>query len=219
MRIRLAVVLTSVLVAVVGIVTLLGLLINEDFGTLGVLVAQSPVRGLADLFLRLAALLIALTVLIGVLNLFVVNVTRLTRGSTLSARIGSLVLLVSFLGVIGLRVLDSANATSNARRILETVQVPIGASLNGLLFFVLVWGALRILQRGITRGRLLFVIVVLITLVGSLLDGTTLLQQAADWLMEVPVSAGSSGILLGIALATLVAGVRVIIGQDRQYGE
>ena len=37
--------------------------------------------------------------------------------------------------------------------------------------------------------------------------------------MTVPVNAGASGILLGIALATVVAGVRVLIGQDRTYGE
>lgn len=219
MRIRLSVVLTSALVAIVGIITLLGLLISENFGTLGALVAQSPIRAMAELFLRLAQLLIAVTILIGVLNLVAVNVIRITRGSTVSAKVGSLALLVSFLGVIFLRVLDNTNATDNARRVLETVQVPLGASLNGLLFFVLVWGALRLLQRGITRGRLLFLIALLMTLLGALLDGGTLVKQAADWVMDVPVNAGSSGILLGIALATLVAGVRVIIGQDRQYGE
>jgi hypothetical protein len=38
-----------------------------------------------------------------------------------------------------------------------------------------------------------------------------------DWLLAVPVSAGARGILLGIALATVVTGVRVLIGQDRSY--
>jgi hypothetical protein len=37
--------------------------------------------------------------------------------------------------------------------------------------------------------------------------------------MPFPFSAGGRGILLGIALATLVTGVRVLIGQDRSYGE
>jgi hypothetical protein len=40
-----------------------------------------------------------------------------------------------------------------------------------------------------------------------------------DWLMSVPVSAGSRGILLGIALATVVVGVRAMTGQDRSYRE
>jgi hypothetical protein len=35
--------------------------------------------------------------------------------------------------------------------------------------------------------------------------------------MAVPVSAGARGILLGIALATVVIGVRALIGQDRSY--
>jgi len=38
-------------------------------------------------------------------------------------------------------------------------------------------------------------------------------------MLSVPVSAGARGILLGIALAITVAGVRVLIGQDRSYRE
>jgi hypothetical protein len=45
------------------------------------------------------------------------------------------------------------------------------------------------------------------------------LRDIGAWLYAVPVSAGGRGILLGIALATLVTGVRVLIGQDRSYGE
>ena len=35
--------------------------------------------------------------------------------------------------------------------------------------------------------------------------------------MTVPVSAGARGMLLGIALATVVTGLRVLLGQDRSY--
>jgi len=45
------------------------------------------------------------------------------------------------------------------------------------------------------------------------------LSPIFDWLVTVPVGAGARGILLGIALATLVVGLRVVIGQDRTYGD
>ena len=45
------------------------------------------------------------------------------------------------------------------------------------------------------------------------------LAEVRAWLMAVPVSAGARGILLGIALATGVTGIRVFIGQDRSFRE
>jgi hypothetical protein len=219
-RVRLSVVLTTALVTGIGLIVLVGLLVDEDFGALGVLVSASPVRVLTDVLLRLSAAVLALTVLLGAFNLLGVNVSRVLRGRTFSARLGSTVLVGSFLTVILVRIIDGLNRTNNTGVILERVQVPIGAALNSLLFFVLVWGAMRILRRGLTWGRLLFVLTVLVTLASLVLSTTdSTARQFSEWLLSVPVSAGASGVLLGVALGTLVAGVRVLIGQDRQYGE
>lgn len=219
-RVRLSVVLTTALVTGIGVLVLAGLLVDENFGTLGALVSASPIRVLTDALLRLAAALLALTVLLGAFNLLGVNVNRILRGQTFSARLGSTVLVGSFLVVILVRIIDGLNRTDNTSVILEQVQVPIGAALNSLLFFVLVWGAMRVLRRGVTWGRLLFTLTVLVTLASLVLIATdSTSRQFAEWLLSVPVSAGASGVLLGVALATLVAGVRILIGQDRQYGE
>lgn len=219
-RVRLSVVVTTALVTGIGLITLVGLLVNEDFGALGALISASPIRALTDVLLRLAGAVLALTVLLGAINLLGVNVNRVLRGRTFSARLGSTVLVGSFLTVILVRIIDGINQSSNTNVILERVQVPIGAALNSLLFFVLVWGAMRILRRGLTWGRLLFVLTVLVTLASLVLSTTdSASRQFSEWLLSVPVSAGASGVLLGVALATLVAGARVLIGQDRQYGE
>lgn len=220
MRVRLPVVLISILVTGIGLITLLGLVVTDDFGTLGQIISLTPIRLIAQVFLRLAQILIALTLLIGILNLVFVNISRVIRGRTIGARLGSIVLLGSFLLVIFLRVLDSTNGTRNAPQLLETIQVPLGASLNSLLFFALVWGAFRILRKGITLGRVVFIAAVIVVLLGAIpFPALTPLTDLSNWVLRVPVNAGTTGILLGIGLATLVAGVRVIIGQDRQYGE
>jgi hypothetical protein len=220
MRIRLNVVLTSAIVLGIGLITLLGLTVSNDFGGLTVIVTATPIRLLTEIFLRLASLVLALSVLVGVLNLFVVNVSRVVRGRTIGARLGSLLIIASFLLVVFLRVMDSVNATQNLAVFTETVQVPLEASLAGLLFFALVWGGMRVLRRGLTFGRVMFVAAMMIVLLGTLpVRGVGLLYELNNWLLNVPVSAGARGILLGVGLATLVAGVRILIGQDRQYGE
>jgi hypothetical protein len=219
-RVRLSVVLTAALVTGVGLIVLVGLLVDESYGALGALISASPVRVLTDVLLRLSAAVLALTVLLGAFNLLGVNINRALHGRTFSTRLGSTFLVGSFLTVILVRIIDGLNRTNNTGVVLEQVQVPIGAALNSLLFFILVWGAMRILRRGLTWGRLLFVFTVLVTLASLLLSATdSAARQFSEWLLSVPVSAGASGVLLGVALATLVAGVRVLIGQDRQYGE
>jgi hypothetical protein len=40
-----------------------------------------------------------------------------------------------------------------------------------------------------------------------------------DWVVNVPVMAGSRGILLGIALGTIVSGLRLLVGVDRPYSD
>ena len=76
------------------------------------------------------------------------------------------------------------------------------------------------MRRRVTWARVLFTVVLLVILVGALpLPQVEFFRQIRDWLMAVPVSAGARGILLGIALATVVTGVRVLIGQDRSYRE
>jgi len=60
----------------------------------------------------------------------------------------------------------------------------------------------------------------LIVLIAAVpLPELTFFQGVRDWLLAVPVSAGARGILLGIALATVVVGIRVLVGQDQSYKE
>lgn len=216
MRLRLNVVLTSAVVTAVGFIVLIGLLVGNELGLLSNLVNALPFRALAEIALRLAVVVVALTLLIGVLNLLLVNVTRMLRGNTLGAKLGSLVVLVAFLGTIFARLADSSGASY--RLLQDGVLLPVQASLSGLVLFALVWGAMRLLARGVTWARLLFLLVVLLVLVSALPLGAPF-AEAQAWLWRVPVSGGARGILIGVALATVVVGWRVLIGQDRSYGE
>lgn len=205
MRIRLGAALASAIAIGFGLITLVGLLFGANASVLDVI---------TTLFLQFVATTAGVMVLIGIINLLSVHLGRLfgRKGGALY----SLVLILSFLLVIGTYIAQR----STSMVLLETVQVSVESALAGLLLFALVYGAYRMLRRRVTWAGILFVTVLLIVLIGAIpLPGVSAVKTVSDWLMAVPVSAGARGILLGIALATIVTGVRVLIGQDRSYRE
>lgn len=222
-RIRLTAVVASALVLLVGIVTLVGLIgSGGQLGLLSALVRGSLIELLTRIFLQVTVMTVALTLVLGVLNLLGVHVRRLrTRSAPYS-----LVLLVSFFGVVGLVLFERLNppgGTPLSAILLETVQVSVESALAGLLVVALTYGAYRMLRRRVTVYGVLFIFALLMMLVGELVRRGALplgLPTAwIDWFNSVPVAAGARGILIGVALATLVAGVRVLLGQDRSYRE
>ncbi len=198
---RLLAILASVITIGVGLVTIYDLTIGDG--------------ALAAAFLRLAAATLALMIAAGVINLIIVHVGRILR--LRRGWVYSLVLLISAFATVGFWLAGQTDATN---LLLNSVQVPVESALAGLLFFALVYGAYRLLHKRFTWAGLLFVIVLLILLVGALpLGQFAPARQIRDWVLSVPVSAGARGILFGIALATIVTGVRVLVGQDRSYRE
>jgi len=214
MRLRFSVLVLTVVTMFVGLVTLLGLLVGDDLGFLSVIVTAFPIRILALLFIQLATITIAVTIILGVGNLLFVHVTRALRSP--GGRLNSIILLVAFFGTIFAYI--ASPETSDI--LLNDVLIAGESTLASLLFFTLVLGAMQILKHKISWSRILFVIsMVLVLLAAVPLDVLAPVRNASDWLVSIPVNAGGRGILLGIALATLVTGLRVLIGQDRSYGE
>jgi hypothetical protein len=203
----------SVFVAfVVGTVTILSLLLGDNPALFGDQPGSEELaRRIAlpgDALLRLVAIVIALSIVIGIANLLYVHVSRVARGKFYSA-----VLLASFGFTIYWTVARKGDTS-----LLEAVQVPIESSLAGLLFLSLAHGGARVMQKRADIWGVLFVVVVVIVLLGSLpLAELAPVKAWSDWLMAVPVSAGARAILLGIALGTVVAGARALLGQDRSY--
>ena len=106
------------------------------------------------------------------------------------------------------------------QKVVIYIQAPIEASLMAVLAVTLTFASVRLLQR--RRGLLpvIFVISVLAFLLlnSGLLAGTQngLVSIALGVLQFLPV-AGGRGILLGIALGSLMAGLRILFGADRPY--
>lgn len=212
LRIRLWSALSSALTVSIGLMVLIGLLIRPD--------PASPnnvfsfFNQFAELTLQLTTITIALVVLIGVFNLLFVHANRVRKRRRNA--IYSLTILISFAVAVGTYLLSRQDSLI----ILDTVQFSVESALSGVVFFALVYGAYRMLHQRLTWGRTLFVVVVIFILITALpFSDVHVLHPVRDWLLAVPVSAGTRGLLLGIALGTVITGVRVLIGVDRSYRE
>lgn len=181
----------------------------------------SDARAVAALVIQLMAVTGAIAVLLGILNLLSVHLGRFTH-----AERGwpySLLVLVVAVGVIVLRILDRAAIWSGdlegeqlSPRVFEAVQVSVESALAALVVFFLVYAAFRLMRRGVTGWNVLFTLTIVVALVGWIpLDDLGVFADLREWLVRVPVGAGARGILLGVGLGTVTAGVRVLLGQDR----
>lgn len=219
---RLGSAFTTALVMVFGVLMILGLVVGDGLGTLSTFVQAFKIRELSDFALQMVVITIAVAVLVGIINLLVVHFNRIIH------RKGgwgySLILLGSALTVIVVTLLERAGILTGQPSVsvilLETVQISLESALAGLVLFALVYGAVRLMRRRVTWWAMLFTVMIIILLLGALpLAAVGGLASIRNWLLAVPVSAGARGILLGIALATVVTGVRILIGQDRSYRE
>lgn len=215
MRVRLSAALLTALTMGFGLLTLAGLVVGDDPSLLSRVVNQTPVRALVQLMLRFVVIITAVAVLTGVFNLIAVHVRRAATKRSLA--LYSVVMLISFCAVIffGLRPSDD-----EGRVVLEEVQIALELAFSALVLFSLVYGAASLTSRRPRWSSALFVL----TTVGMLLASVTLSPTSqwavvVDWVNSVPVDAGTRSILLGTALATLVAGIRVLVGQDRATRE
>lgn len=180
---------------------------------------------ISDLFLQLAAITIAVAVLVGIWNLLVVHFGRLVR-----MRNGwwySLVTLLTGVLVTAVYVMDKLDMWSGdldganlSPRVFETLQISIESALAGLIVFFLTYAAYRLLNKRFAWASMLFLVTVFVVLLGWLpLDGINGLADVRDWIMTVPVLAGTRGLLIGIGLGTVVVGIRTLTGTDRAYRE
>lgn len=205
--------LATIVVMSSGLITLIGLLSDE-----GTTAADT-----ARFLIQLVTVIAAVAVLAGLVNLVAVHLGRFVR-----AEHGwpySILVLVVALAVGVLRILDRAEIWSGdlegeqiSARVFEAVQVSLESALAALLVFFLVFAAYRLMRDRVTVWSLLFSLTVIVVLVGWIpFDDMDVLRDVRDWVVRVPASAGTRGLLIGVGLGTLVVGVRVLLGQDRSF--
>jgi len=105
--------------------------------------------------------------------------------------------------------------------IFKHVQFPLQATIFSLLAFFVATAAYRAF-RVRSLESLAFLLVAVVVLLGQIpgwgLDALReTLPWARAWILSVMSLGGARGILLGVALGTIVVGLRLLIGIDRPY--
>ncbi len=162
-------------------------------------------------FLDTAIILGAFALLLGFFNVLGSHIQRIrTRQAAWPYSI-ILILFAFFVLAIGL----TGPASPLSQEVFNAVQYPLQAAIASLLIFFVASAAFRSLRMRNFESFIL-VGVALIVLLGQvpLINELTAIK---DWILTVPAMAGIRGLILGVALGTVVTGLRVLIGIDRPY--
>ena len=236
MKIRFGNVILTSIAMIAGIITLLGYFLGPTI---------APLFYLRALLLGWAALLVAVAMCLGALNLGAVHLRKIfRRGSGWPYSVFLLAGLFTgltagfgpwFVALID-RIKDpSAPAAENiglgnpiGQWVFHYLQAALGTALSGLIVFFLVYAGFRLLRRPTRRlTSIVFVVVAILSLIGMAPVLPDLTNPQIDqlrmwlwvWISQVPAVAGARGLLLGIALGAIATGLRVLLAIDRPYGE
>jgi hypothetical protein len=193
-------------------------------------VDSRPLALLRGVLVEWTAIVVAFAILIGVVNVLRVHGMRIqNRQGTLY----SVVLILAFLAVFVPGIMPAEAVPDYLGPYVgpqgtivdfsvRYVQRPLQATFFSLLAFfaaTAAWRAFRVRS----MSSLIMLIACLLVLLGSIRlnagEGWKLVVETRNWVMNVPVLAGARGILLGIALGTIVAGVRLLAGIERPYSD
>ena len=205
-------VVTAAFAIAAGVIVLLGYFFPDQLGSLRILL------------LDWAVIIAGMAVLVGIYNLATVQMEKFRAGQKGGAYGILLVasLLITFLvGVL----LEPGNQSWQlyTQLTMNAIVVPVEASLMAILAITLIYASIRLLRRRADVMSIVFLIAAVVFLIlimptpfGPLLGDS--LNQLAIGFLGMFSGGGTRGLLIGIALGTLLTGLRVLFGIDRPYG-
>jgi hypothetical protein len=191
-------------------------IITCAFVLAGYLMPEGPMVYFRDRLVEWAVIVSVFALLLGLFNILRVHGRRVRR--LREDWLYSLVLLLAVVVSFVLTLL-SRRAT---QWMFEYVVKPVGASLAALVVFTLALAAFRLLRARRSAEAIIFAVVVAIVLIGTVppkgLEKWIPLSDIRNWLVNVLGMAGMRGLLLGVALGTVITALRVL-ASDRPHSE
>ncbi len=182
-----------------------------------------PIQLLLDLRFLLtswAMIIAAMAALVGIYNLAAVHLEKI-RTRQKGAAYGW-VLIISLLITFGLGLYFGTDHIF-MRTAMDAIIVPVEASLMAILAVTLIYASIRLFWRRddmlsviFLTSAVFFLIAMMPTPFGPV--GGESFNSIFVRFMNVLSTGGARGLLLGIALGSLLTGLRVIFGVDRPYG-
>lgn len=180
-----------------------------------------PIPLLSNIRLQLigwAVTLAGVAALVGIFNLIRVHWRRFINKE--NRDLYSIFVILAF-GVTFVAGVWLKSANPDFQKVVTSIQSPIEVSLMAVLAISLAFSSLRLMQK---RKGLMAVIFLISTLVFLVLisgfipfsSNVPAFNNLVSFINQLPL-AGARGILLGIALGSLMTGLRILLGADRPY--
>jgi hypothetical protein len=198
-------ILSTVLAIASGIIVLLGYFFPE----------LAMLDTLRLTLIDWAIIIAGMAVLVGIANLIFVQMEKIRtrqKGSIYGA-----LLVVSLIITFGLGLVFGSDHML-MRIAMDAIIVPVEASLMAILAVTLVYASIRLFRRRVDMMTVIFLIVVVLFLVATIPTPLGSLFQFITGFAGTMARGGARGLLIGIALGTLLTGLRVLFGIDRPYG-
>lgn len=182
---------------------------------LGSFLPVSPLREVRLFLIQWAMILGIFAFILAFLHLLRVHLIRLgRRGKGWST---SLLVVLSAISVL-LLVSTQGPTSQWSQHLMNDFLVPGESALLALTAVTLVLAGMRMLRARRTSGSILFLLIAVLMLVGTV-PYVGILGEIANWIQGVPALAGMRGLLLGVALGTTMAGLRVVFGATRPHSD
>ena len=179
----------------------------------------AQVESLRLLLVDWAIVIAGMAVLVGIFNLVAGQMEKI-RTHQKGGMYGVILIVSLFITFVFGLVLGPDHPYM--RLTMDAIIVPVEASLLAILAVTLIYASIRLLRRVDVMSVLflavavIFLIAIVPTPFGPLL-GERGNQALVDFL-GIFSQGGTRGLLIGIALGTLLTGLRVLFGIDRPYG-
>jgi hypothetical protein len=198
-------VVTAAFAIAAGLIVLLGYFFPEQLSSLRLLLLDWGV------------VIAGMAVLVGIVNLAAVQMEKFRAGQKGGAY--GILLVISLLITFGFGVILGPD-NQYMQLTMNAIIVPVEASLMAILAVTLIYASIRLLRRRVDVMSVVFLVVAVVFLILRMPTpfGPIPGDQFILDVLGMFSSAGARGLLIGIALGTLLTGLRVLFGVDRPYG-
>ena len=180
---------------------------------------NSALLSVRMILVQWAIILAGAAVFVGVINLLSVHSMKIREKE--KGKGYSLLLLISLLLTLVLGLVLGTNSPLMIN-IFNAVILPVETSLMAIMSVTLIYAGIRLLRHRNDLMAVIFIFTALIVMLGSAPMPFFTIPLVGDFIRPTIVNifstSGARGILLGVALGTLLTGLRVLIGADRPYG-
>jgi hypothetical protein len=196
---------TAAFAIATGFIVLLGYFFPQQLGSIRLLLLDWGV------------MIAGMAVLVGIFNLAAVQMEKF-RARQKGGSYG--ILLVVALIITFWSGLALGPENQYMRLTMDAIILPVEASLMAILAVTLVYASIRLLRRRVDVMSVVFLVtaVIFLILIMPTPFGPVPGNQAMLDFLGMFSNGGTRGLLIGIALGTLLTGLRVLFGVDRPYG-